>query len=147
MSSDSTIRPPKPRRVLLLVFVAAAGTIGLVTFGITDRAKSMQEVKIWTDEQAIPTVRLVQPEDRVDLIDRQRGQHPKLHAGLDRDGPHRLDDPPLGGRGEREPQVVGVVARIIVRDARVTVDDLRGGHGAFRTDRVGIELNELTEAP
>jgi len=42
--------------------MAAAGTIGLVTFGIMDRAKSMQEVKIWTDEQAIPTVRLVQPE-------------------------------------------------------------------------------------
>ncbi|MGD0635310.1 MAG: efflux RND transporter periplasmic adaptor subunit [Beijerinckiaceae bacterium] len=62
MSSDSSIRPSKPRRVLLLLCMAAAGTIGLVTFGIMDRAKSMQEVKIWTDEQAIPTVRLVQPE-------------------------------------------------------------------------------------
>ncbi|MDR3461354.1 MAG: efflux RND transporter periplasmic adaptor subunit [Beijerinckiaceae bacterium] len=62
MSSDSSTRPSKPRRVVLLLVVVAAGTIGLVTFGITDRAKSMQEVKIWTDEQAIPTVRLVQPE-------------------------------------------------------------------------------------
>jgi membrane fusion protein (multidrug efflux system) len=62
MSSDSSIRPSKPRRVLLLLCAAGAGTIGLVTFGIMDRAKSMQEVKVWTNEQAIPTVRLVQPE-------------------------------------------------------------------------------------
>ena len=34
----------------------------LAAFGILDRAKSKQEVKAWTDEQAIPTVRLVQAE-------------------------------------------------------------------------------------
>jgi membrane fusion protein (multidrug efflux system) len=62
MSSESPIRTPRPRRILLLLGAVAAGTIGLAFFGVTDRARSRQEVAAWTNEQAVPTVRLVQPE-------------------------------------------------------------------------------------
>jgi membrane fusion protein, multidrug efflux system len=64
MSSESTATPPKPKtgRVLLVVCVLAIGAAGLAFFGITDRAKSRQEVAAWTNAQTIPTVRVVQPE-------------------------------------------------------------------------------------
>jgi RND family efflux transporter MFP subunit len=62
MSSHSSIKPPRLRRVLLLLGVVAVGTVAMAVFGITDRARSTQEVAAWTDEQAIPTVRVVQPE-------------------------------------------------------------------------------------
>ena len=64
MSSESPATPPKPktRRVLLVVCVLAIGAVGLAVFGITDRAKSRQEVAAWTDAQTVPTVRIVQPE-------------------------------------------------------------------------------------
>ncbi len=62
MSSPSSIKLPRLRRVLLLLGVAAIGTIALAVFGITDRARSTQEVAAWTNAQAIPTVRIVQPE-------------------------------------------------------------------------------------
>jgi membrane fusion protein, multidrug efflux system len=63
MSSElSARRPARPRRILFLLgFVAVCG-IALAAFGILDRARGKQEVKAWTDEQAIPTVRLVQAE-------------------------------------------------------------------------------------
>jgi membrane fusion protein, multidrug efflux system len=62
MSSPSSARPPKPRRALLLLCTVGVGAISLAVFGVTDRARSMQEVKAWTNEQAIPTVQLVRPE-------------------------------------------------------------------------------------
>lgn len=63
MSSEpSASRPARPRRILLLLGCVAICAITLAAFGIVDRARSKQEVKAWTDEQAIPTVRLVQPE-------------------------------------------------------------------------------------
>jgi len=62
MSSEKSTRPPKPRRILLLLSAVGAGAIGFAIFGIMDRARSTQEVQAWTNEQAIPTVRLVQPE-------------------------------------------------------------------------------------
>jgi membrane fusion protein, multidrug efflux system len=62
MSSQSPIRSAKPRRVLLFLGVFVIGAIGLAVSGITDRAKSRQEVAAWTNEQAVPTVRLVRPE-------------------------------------------------------------------------------------
>jgi membrane fusion protein, multidrug efflux system len=62
MSSEpSAHRPARPRRILLLLGCVAICAITLATFGIVDRARSKQEVKAWTDEQAIPTVRVVQP--------------------------------------------------------------------------------------
>ncbi len=62
MSSHSSIKLPRLRRVLLLLGIAAIGTVGMAVFGIADRARSTQEVAVWTNEQAIPTVRVVQPE-------------------------------------------------------------------------------------
>ena len=63
MSSETSARrPAKPRRILFLLGFVAVCAIALAAFGILDRAKSKQEVKAWTDEQAVPTVRLVQAE-------------------------------------------------------------------------------------
>jgi membrane fusion protein, multidrug efflux system len=62
MSSESSIRTPRPRRVLLLLCAVAIGAVGLAVSGVTDRARSKQEVAAWTNEQAAPTVRLIQPE-------------------------------------------------------------------------------------
>jgi membrane fusion protein, multidrug efflux system len=71
MSSQSPIRGPKPLRVLLFLGVFVIGAIGLAVTGITDRAKSRQEVATWTNEQAVPTVHLVRPErgpEQQDLV-------------------------------------------------------------------------------
>jgi membrane fusion protein, multidrug efflux system len=63
MSSEpSARRPSRPRRILFLLGGVAVCAIALAGFGILDRARSKQEVKAWTDEQAIQTVRLVQAE-------------------------------------------------------------------------------------
>jgi membrane fusion protein (multidrug efflux system) len=63
MSSEpSARRPVRPRRILFLLGFVAVCAIALAAFGVLDRAKSKQEVKAWTDEQAIATVRLVQAE-------------------------------------------------------------------------------------
>jgi membrane fusion protein, multidrug efflux system len=62
MSSQSSVRLPRTPRVLLLLGAAAVGTIALAIFGVTDRARSRQEVATWTNEQAVATVRLVRPE-------------------------------------------------------------------------------------
>ena len=55
-------RPARPRRILFLLGFVAVCAIALAAFGIHDRAKSKQEVKAWTEEQAVATVRLVQAE-------------------------------------------------------------------------------------
>jgi RND family efflux transporter MFP subunit len=62
MSAETPIRTPKPRRLALLLCAVAVGAIGLVLSGVTNRARSREEVAAWTNEQAIPTVRIVQPE-------------------------------------------------------------------------------------
>jgi membrane fusion protein (multidrug efflux system) len=61
MTSPESVRSPNPRRVVLVACVAGAAAVGLAAFGIADRAKSNQELAAWTDEQAVPTVRLVEP--------------------------------------------------------------------------------------
>src|SRR5277367_3646825 len=64
MSSESPATPPKPKtgRIVLVLCVLAIGAAGLAFFGITDRAKSRQEVAAWTNAQTVPTVRIVRPE-------------------------------------------------------------------------------------
>ncbi len=74
MSSKSPATPPKTEpfpapskvpktgRVLLVVCILAIGAASLAFFGITNRAKSRQEVATWTDAQTVPTVRVVRPE-------------------------------------------------------------------------------------
>ncbi len=60
--TSKTIPAVAPRRLRLIGIIAAVAAIGLAVYGIADRAKSKQEVQIWTDEQAIPSVTLVQPQ-------------------------------------------------------------------------------------
>ena len=62
MSSQPTARRAGPRRILFLLGFVAVCAFALAAFGVLDRARSNQEVKAWTDEQAIPNVRLVQAE-------------------------------------------------------------------------------------
>ncbi len=61
MSSPETARPRRPRRVLLLLCGVAVGAIALAVSGITDRAKSKQDVTTWTDAQAVQTVQVITP--------------------------------------------------------------------------------------
>jgi membrane fusion protein (multidrug efflux system) len=61
-SSVPPVKSPKTGRVLLVICALAVGAAGLAFFGITDRAKSRQEVTTWTDAQTVPTVRIVRPE-------------------------------------------------------------------------------------
>ena len=49
----------KSRRVALALSAVAIGAIVLAASGLADRARSRQEVADWTNEQAIPSVRLV----------------------------------------------------------------------------------------
>jgi RND family efflux transporter MFP subunit len=59
--TSEPVRPAKPRRVLLVVFVLIAVAAFAAFDGISDRAKSRQELESWTQEQAIPTVALIAP--------------------------------------------------------------------------------------
>jgi membrane fusion protein (multidrug efflux system) len=61
-SSPTPAKAPKTGRVLLVVGILAIGAAGLAFFGITNRAKSRQEVATWTDAQTVQTVRIVRPE-------------------------------------------------------------------------------------
>jgi membrane fusion protein (multidrug efflux system) len=61
-SEPSARRPARPHRILFLLGIVAVCAFALAAFGVLDRARSNQEVKAWTDEQAIPNVRLVQAE-------------------------------------------------------------------------------------
>lgn len=58
MSSEPN-QTPKPRRVWLIACAVGVAAVGLAISGIMDRAKSKQELESWTNEQAVPTVRLV----------------------------------------------------------------------------------------
>ena len=58
---DATHQGSTGRRVLLMLCGLGVGAVALVIVGIGDRARSMQEVSVWTDAQAIPTVSLVHP--------------------------------------------------------------------------------------
>ena len=61
-SSEPPIRSPNPRRVVLIGCVIGTAAVGLAVSGVLDRARSKQELATWTKEQAIPTVRLVEPQ-------------------------------------------------------------------------------------
>lgn len=60
-SSKPVARPPRSGRVLLVLGAVAIGAVTVAFFGITDRAKSTEEVGAWANEQAVQTVRLVSP--------------------------------------------------------------------------------------
>jgi RND family efflux transporter MFP subunit len=52
---------PSARRVLFTGSVIAIAAAATATVGISNRARSVQEIARWTDEQAIPTVAVVAP--------------------------------------------------------------------------------------
>lgn len=56
-----TAPAPGKRKLFLSLCVAAIGAAFLAYTGVRDRARSMQETAAWTERQAIPTVRVVQP--------------------------------------------------------------------------------------
>lgn len=57
--SQEQIVPPSKRRVLLALCGVGASAIAIAAFGVVNRAKSMQEIGVWTEAQAIPAVRVV----------------------------------------------------------------------------------------
>lgn len=61
MSSNPQTKPPRARRVILVLTVAAVGAAALAASGVVNRARSMQEVADWTEAQAVPSVQVVQP--------------------------------------------------------------------------------------
>jgi RND family efflux transporter MFP subunit len=58
---DSKTKTPSARRVFLAGIIVVAAAAATATIGISNRAKSVQEVTRWTNEQAIPTVAVVTP--------------------------------------------------------------------------------------
>jgi RND family efflux transporter MFP subunit len=58
---DSKTKTPSARRVFLNGIIVAAAAAATATIGISNRAKSVQEVTRWTNDQAIPTVTVVTP--------------------------------------------------------------------------------------
>ena len=64
IKQPEAVQTANPRRVLLVGCAIGAAAIALAAFGIADRARSRQELTSWTDEQAVPTVRLVEAPTR-----------------------------------------------------------------------------------
>jgi RND family efflux transporter MFP subunit len=62
MTSKSIPAVAAPRRQRLIGVIAIVAAIGVALYGIADRARSKQEVQAWTNDQAIPTVKLVKPQ-------------------------------------------------------------------------------------
>jgi RND family efflux transporter MFP subunit len=58
---DSKTKTSGARRVFLTGIIVLAAAAAVATIGISNRAKSVQEVTRWTNEQAIPTVAVVTP--------------------------------------------------------------------------------------
>jgi multidrug efflux system membrane fusion protein len=60
--TSKSIPAAAPRRPRLIGVIAVVLVIGLALYGIADRARSKQEVQAWTNDEAIPTVKLVKPQ-------------------------------------------------------------------------------------
>jgi RND family efflux transporter MFP subunit len=58
---DSKTKTPSARGAFLTGIIVVAAAAATATSGISNRAKSVQEVTRWTNEQAIPTVAVVTP--------------------------------------------------------------------------------------
>jgi membrane fusion protein, multidrug efflux system len=58
---DSKTKTPSARPVFFAGIIVIAAAAATATIGISNRAKSIQEVTRWTNEQAIPTVAVVTP--------------------------------------------------------------------------------------
>ena len=64
MPLDQTAPRPSHRALRISGLIAALVAAGLVTAGITSRARSNDELVQWTKEQAVPSVSVVAPGDR-----------------------------------------------------------------------------------
>jgi RND family efflux transporter MFP subunit len=63
MSSEfKTPTPTHPRKLRLAGIIGVILAVGTVVIGVTTRATDAHKLKSWTDEQAIPTVGVVDPE-------------------------------------------------------------------------------------
>jgi membrane fusion protein (multidrug efflux system) len=60
--SPESISTVASRRLRLIGLVAGIAAIALAVHGVADRARSKQEVEVWTNEQAIATVKLIKPQ-------------------------------------------------------------------------------------
>jgi RND family efflux transporter MFP subunit len=58
----TSIPPPPPRNLRTIALVAVAAAIAIALFGIMQRRSHEDEVKQWTQEQAIPTVAVISPQ-------------------------------------------------------------------------------------
>ncbi len=65
MARESVPTPRKGRVVFVLGTVLLVA-VGAATFGVIDRARSMQEVETWTQDQAIPSVHVISPKKGAD---------------------------------------------------------------------------------
>lgn len=60
--SPDTIHTPPPRRLRLAGIIAAIVVLAIVVAGVATRANESRNLREWTDEQATPSVTLVNPE-------------------------------------------------------------------------------------
>ena len=78
-------------------------------------------------------------EAEVDVVIRQHGQIQRLAAGLAVDAGQHFGHARRRRRGHHEPQVVGMLALVVVVDLRIGVDALRHGFDARFRNRNGGE--------
>ncbi|HEX7814849.1 efflux RND transporter periplasmic adaptor subunit [Dyella sp.] len=66
MSSESSEfknpTPTHPRKLRLAALIGVILVVGIVAVGVTTRASDAHKLKDWTDQQAVPTVAVVDPE-------------------------------------------------------------------------------------
>ncbi|MET0504541.1 MAG: efflux RND transporter periplasmic adaptor subunit, partial [Luteibacter sp.] len=60
--SPETLHTPPPRRLRLAGIIAAIVVLAIVVAGVATRANDSHKLREWTDEQAVPTVNVVNPQ-------------------------------------------------------------------------------------
>ena len=63
---QQSVSHPRKGRVVVVLAVVLIVALGAAYFGVVDRARSMQEVETWTNEQAIPSVHVVRAKKGAD---------------------------------------------------------------------------------
>lgn len=60
--SPDTLHTPPPRRLRIVGIIAVIVVLAIVVAGIATRANDSRKLRTWTDEQAVPTVNVVEPQ-------------------------------------------------------------------------------------